>query len=54
MAKNLTPILVPDGRFSAEDVLDRFSNRSARIDPAVREFVVERLRAFSGEHSGTM
>ena len=44
--KNLTPILVPDGAFVADDILRRFADLSAGIDASVRDFVLEKLRGF--------
>ncbi len=45
-AKNRSPILVPDGVFPAQEILERFLARSAEIDGLVRAFVAEKLRQY--------
>ncbi len=47
-AKNRTPILVPDGLFRHQEVRERFLAESAEIDPAVRNFVSEKLEQYPG------
>jgi hypothetical protein len=42
--KNLTPILVSGGSFPREQVVVGFAESSGAIDPAVRAFVLQRLR----------
>ncbi len=45
-AKNLTPILVPDGLCPIGEIIDLFLSRSAEIDPSIRSFVIDRLREY--------
>ncbi len=42
----MTPILVPDGEFRKETVLDRFRRESREIDSGVRRFVLETLSRY--------
>lgn len=44
----MSPILVPDGEFPVATVSARFAERSAQLDPEVRELVLAKLREFSG------
>ena len=44
--RNRTPILVSDGAFPKADVIARFTRASIALDPAIRGFVLERLRQF--------
>ena len=41
--KNRTPILVPDGPWSARDIRHRFERASRNLDPRIREFIVRKL-----------
>jgi hypothetical protein len=43
--KNCTPILVADGAVPWKDVTDRFVARSASLEPALREFVQDKLKS---------
>ncbi len=45
-AKNRSPILVPDGLFPVQDIIERFFARSGDIDGRVRDFVVDKLRQY--------
>lgn len=45
--KNMTPILVADGRLPIEEVLPGFVVRSRSIDRAISEFVASKLREYS-------
>ena len=40
----MSPILVPDGVFDREDVLDLFQSKSRPIEPEIVNFVTETLR----------
>jgi hypothetical protein len=42
----MTPIIVADGTFDHDRVVERFRRASADIDTRVRSFVMERLRQF--------
>lgn len=42
--KNLTPVLTPDGAVPWARLEREFDARAARLEPAVRDFVAERLR----------
>ena len=44
--RNRTPILVSDGSFPKEQVIARFIQAAATLDPSIRTFVLERLREF--------
>jgi len=44
--RNRTPILVSDGSFPKEQVLARFIQAAATLDPPIRTFVLERLQEF--------
>ena len=44
---NLTPILVPDGSVPWEDVTKQFEGCATSLEPALREFVGQRLAAKS-------
>lgn len=46
-SKNMTPILVADGRLPIEEVLPRFVERSGSIDRIISEFIANKLREFS-------
>ena len=41
----VTPILIPAGMFPAELVQREFEQRSVKIDPQVRQFVLEKMAA---------
>lgn len=41
--KNLSPLLVEDGVFPFEEVLQSFQERSREMDPPIREFILEKL-----------
>ena len=43
----MTPILVPDGVFHRDHVLDVLIPASAEVEPAIRDFVVGKLRAMA-------
>jgi hypothetical protein len=45
-AKNRTPILVRDGLFAMQEVLDRFVAASDGIDVPIRAFIVEKIRDY--------
>ena len=44
----MTPILLPDGIFRSDDVAREFFERSRELDPAVADFVYERLKTYEG------
>jgi hypothetical protein len=47
-SKNQTPILVPSAdTLPAEDILEGFSRDAADLDPLIRDFVIERIRALA-------
>ncbi len=48
-AKNRTPILVPDGVFPVQEIIERFLEHSAGSDEGIRSFVVGKLRQYPGE-----
>ena len=39
----MTPILTPDGAFDAPRIADLFKHAAAKLDPEIRQFVLERL-----------
>jgi len=41
--KNMTPILVADGKLEVDEVLPRFLRRGRHIDPLLRKFVADKL-----------
>jgi hypothetical protein len=41
--KNLSPLLVEEGVFPANEVLQSFRERSLEIDAGIRDFILERL-----------
>jgi hypothetical protein len=41
-----SPILVSDGVFEREDLLERFAESSASLEPRLREMVIEAIRAY--------
>jgi hypothetical protein len=41
--KNMTPIMVTDGRFAAGDIADEFAVRAAGLDARVREFIHRKI-----------
>lgn len=43
--KNQTPIIVPNGEVPWERLIADFSARGARLEPALRDLVLARLRA---------
>jgi len=43
-AKNMTPIMVADGWFAAEDIGAEFDVRARGVDAAVRDFIRHRIR----------
>ena len=45
--KNMTPILVADGRLPIEEVLPEFVRRSRSIDRGISKFVASKLREYS-------
>ncbi len=47
-SKNLTPVLIPDGVFPAQDVIRLFLERSEDIDPQLKSLVVDKLRQYRG------
>lgn len=47
--RNDTPILVADGVFPTTELTHQFEERSRDIDPTIREFVVEKIRACLGK-----
>jgi len=53
--KNMTPILVADGKLEVDEVLPRFLRRSRNIEPFVRQFVSHKLREYESTvaRSGT-
>lgn len=46
-SKNMTPILVFDGRLPVEQVLPEFVERSGRLDRAIAEFIAGKLHEYS-------
>jgi hypothetical protein len=38
-----TPVLIPDGSFPAEAIAERFKQESSRLDPALAEFIHEKI-----------
>jgi hypothetical protein len=42
-AKNMTPIMVADGRFAAEGIAAEFDVRAAGLDPRFREFIRRKI-----------
>jgi len=44
--KNMTPILVADGKLEVDEVLPRFLRRSRNIEPSLRQFVSHKLREY--------
>ena len=49
---NQTPILVADGDFPAREIVSQFEESSAQVDPAVRNFVIEKTRAYASPSGG--
>jgi len=47
----MTPILIPDGSFERDPILQRFFDASYTIDPIVRAFVIERLSDYSSRET---
>ena len=47
-AKNQTPIVVRDGTFRPDAILPSFAAAAATLDPSLRDFVLEKLRAYPG------
>jgi hypothetical protein len=45
----MSPILVPDGEFRKETVLERFRRESGQIDPALRRLVLDTLSRYPVE-----
>ncbi len=43
--KNLTPVLIPDGAVPWAVLETQFAARSTELEPALREFVLTRLKA---------
>ena len=41
--KNMAPILVPDGLVPYDELIKRFGEQAAEIDPAIRELVLSKL-----------
>lgn len=41
--KNMSPILVTDGRFDAGDITGEFRERAAGLDPATRDFISAKI-----------
>lgn len=46
--KNLSPILVPEGSAPWPRLLETFRERSAKLEPVLREFVESRLKRGTG------
>jgi hypothetical protein len=46
-AKNMSPILVPDGVFPLEQIISQFAEGSSGIDAEVSGFVLGKLREYS-------
>jgi hypothetical protein len=44
--RNLAPILVSDGDFPRDRIVEQFTRASSGVDPTIRRFVLERLEAF--------
>ena len=44
----MTPILIPDGNFERDSVLQRFFEESYKIDSVLRTFIIERLGDYIG------
>ena len=45
--KNSTPILVSDGPFPAAQIVARFEKASVGVEPQIRQFVAQKLRAYA-------
>jgi hypothetical protein len=45
-AKNLSPVLVPDGLCPIDEIADLFFMRSSEIDPSIRSFITEKFREY--------
>ena len=45
--RNKTPILLADGPFPAEQVLERFQAAAGDLEAGLRAFILEKLKAFS-------
>lgn len=41
--KNLSPVLVPEGKVPWREVREEFAQRAKELEPAVREFVARKL-----------
>ena len=50
--KNLTPILVPDGAFPFNFILERFKERAGKIDPKITEFIVSKINEYNEQIPG--
>lgn len=48
-SKNLTPILVPDGICSSQEIVELFLLRSAEMDSQLRSFMVDKLREYNNQ-----
>jgi len=42
----MTPILIPDGEFEREPILNRFLQESGQIDNTIRNFVIQKLNQY--------
>jgi hypothetical protein len=50
--KNLTPILIGDGVFHGDEVLQRLADATADLDQPIRDFVVGKVRSYNEETHG--
>jgi len=50
--KNQSPVLAMDGAFPAAETLRRFGDEAGGIDPAIRNFVVERINSLAQAQQG--
>ncbi len=42
--KNMTPIMVADGRFAADGIAAEFDGRAAGLEPRIHEFIRRKIR----------
>jgi hypothetical protein len=47
----MTPIIIADGTFHGDPVIERFSTASANIDPVIASFVMDTVKGFRGAES---
>lgn len=52
--RNDAPILVPDGEPAADQVLEQFRRRCARLDPPLAELVAGKLDEYRRSHPGPL